>query len=60
MDKSFEVPPGTVLPSFPDELEIATGENALSIIEIQGPSGKRLQIQDFLRGYKIEPGTRLE
>ena len=58
--KSFKDPAGTVLPSFPDELEIATGENALSILEIQGPSGKRLQIKDFLRGYKIEPGTRLE
>ena len=60
VDKSFEVPPGTVLPSFPDELEIATGNNALSILEVQGPSGKRLQIKDFLRGYKLEPGTRLE
>ena len=57
--KSFEVPAGTVLPSFPDELEIATGKNALSILEIQGPSGKRLQIKDFLRGYKIEAGTKL-
>ena len=57
--KSFKVPAGTVLPSFPDELEVATGENALSILEIQGPSGKRLQIKDFLRGYKIKPGTRL-
>ena len=58
--KSFEVPAGTVLPSFPDELEIATGKDALSILEIQGPSGKRLQIMDFLRGYKIEPGTLLK
>ncbi len=58
VDKSFEVPPGTVLPSFPDELEIATGNNALSILEIQGPSGKRLQIKDFLRGYKLEPGAK--
>ncbi len=57
--KSFEVPPGTVLPSFPDELEIAAGNNALSILEVQGPSGKRLQIKEFLRGYKIEPGTQL-
>ncbi len=58
VDKSFEVPPGTVLPSFPDELEIATGNNALSILEIQGPSGKRLQIKDFLRGYTLEPGAK--
>lgn len=58
--KSFEVPAGTVLPCFPDELEIATGKDALSILEIQGPSGKRLRIRDFLRGYKIEPGTRFQ
>ena len=57
--KSFEVPAGTVLPSFPDELEIATGKNALSILEIQGPSGKRLQIKDFFRCYKIEAGTKV-
>jgi methionyl-tRNA formyltransferase len=57
--KSFEVPAGTVLPSFPDELEIATGKDALSILEILGPSGKRLQIKDFLRGYRLVPGTRL-
>ena len=57
--KSFEVPAGTVLSSFPDDLEIATGKDALSILEIQGPSGKRLQIKDFLRGYKMEPGTTL-
>ena len=60
VEKSIEVPAGTVLSSFPDELEIATGKDALAILEIQGPSGKRLQIKDFLRGYKIEPGARLK
>jgi len=57
--KTFEEPPGTVLQSFPGELLIATGKDALSILEIQGPSGKRLLIEDFLRGYKLEPGTKL-
>ncbi len=50
-------PPGTVLPGFPDELRIATGDGALSILEIQSPSGKRLPIKEFLRGHPIQPGT---
>jgi len=32
----------------------------LSVIKIQGESGKRLLIKDFLRGYKIPPGTILD
>ena len=52
-------PPGTVLKGFPDELRVATGEGVLSIQEIQGASGKRMAIKDFLRGHKIPPGTVL-
>jgi methionyl-tRNA formyltransferase len=52
-------PPGTVLKGFPDELRVATGEGVLSILEIQGASGKRLKIKEFLRGHPIEPGTVL-
>ncbi|MEJ2655794.1 MAG: methionyl-tRNA formyltransferase [Desulfobacterales bacterium] len=52
-------PPGTVVKGFPDELWIATGKGILSILEIQGESGKRLWVKDFLRGYKIPPGTHL-
>ena len=51
--------PGTILKAFPDELRVATGKGALSILEIQGPSGKRLGIADFLRGYRLAPGTVL-
>jgi len=51
--------PGTVLHGFPDELVIATGKSVLSIIEIQGASGKRLLIKDFLRGHPLVPGTVL-
>jgi methionyl-tRNA formyltransferase len=50
---------GTILKTFPDELRVATGKGILSIIEIQGPSGKRLGVADFLRGYKLPPGTML-
>ncbi len=51
--------PGTVVQGFPDELRVATGEGVLSILEIQGSSGKRLSIKDFLRGRAIPPGTVL-
>jgi len=52
-------PPGTVVEGFPDELRVATGEGALLIREIQGASGKRLTIKEFLRGHPIQPGTIL-
>ena len=52
-------PAGTILETFPDELYVATGKGVLSISEIQGPSGKRLGVADFLRGYKLPPGTVL-
>ena len=51
--------PGTVIRGFPDELRVATGEGVLSIMEIQGSSGKRLSVKDFLRGYHLTPGTIL-
>lgn len=49
-------PPGTVVPGFPDELRIATDEGILSILELQGASGKRLSIKQFLHGHPIAPG----
>ncbi len=52
--------PGTVLPGFEDELRIATGDGALSIVEIQEPGGRRMPVSDFLKGRTIPPGTRLE
>jgi methionyl-tRNA formyltransferase len=54
-----EAPPGTVIKGFPDELWVSTGRGVLSIREIQEASGKRLLIEDFLRGYKLPPGTHL-
>ena len=49
--------PGTVINGFTGELRVRTGDGALSILEIQGASGKRLTIGDFLRGCPIPPGT---
>ncbi|MFH0998447.1 MAG: methionyl-tRNA formyltransferase [Pseudomonadota bacterium] len=59
--KSVETiePPGTVLKGFSNELTVATGKDVLVIQELQGDSGKRLPVQDFLRGHPILPGTAL-
>jgi methionyl-tRNA formyltransferase len=51
--------PGTILEGFPDELRVATAKGALAIKEIQGASGKRLSVSDFLRGHPIQPGEIL-
>jgi len=48
--------PGTILNSFPDELWIATDDGAISILEIQSASGKRMPIANFLRGHQIVSG----
>lgn len=52
-------PPGTVLKGFSNELTVAAGKDALVIQELQGDSGKRLMVQDFLRGHPILPGAVL-
>jgi methionyl-tRNA formyltransferase len=52
-------PPGTVLKGFADELRVATARGALSVEEIQGASGKRLPVKDYLRGHAIPPGSVL-
>ena len=50
-------PAGTILKTFPGELCVATEKGTLSVLEIQGPSGKRLPIADFLRGHPLPAGT---
>jgi len=50
--------PGTVIKGFADELRVATGTGVLSILELQGESGKRLPVRKFLQGCPMPPGTR--
>ncbi len=49
--------PGQVLSESKSELIIAAADGAISIMEIQGASGKRLGIRDFLAGNKISKGS---
>lgn len=52
--------PGTVLEANPKKgLTVACGEGALKLTEIQLVGGKRMKVNDFLRGHAIEVGTKL-
>jgi len=51
-------PPGTVVDAAPDRLVVACGEQALSLLELQKPGGRRLPVRDFLRGFPIDAGER--
>jgi methionyl-tRNA formyltransferase len=52
-------PPGTVLEAN-QRLLIATGAGALEILTLQ-PAGKRvMEAPEFLRGYQLAPGQRLD
>ena len=54
-----DVTPGTVLEGPDNQLQVAAGTGSVSILEIQGASGKRMLIGDFLRGNLIPSGTVL-
>ncbi len=51
--------PGTILRGHADELTVATGQGALSILDIQEASGSRLPVSEFLRGCRIAAGDFL-
>lgn len=48
--------PGKVHESANGNLIVQTGKGALSIQEIQGASGKRMPVADFLRGFTLNKG----
>ena len=48
--------PGTVLD---DRLTIACGDGAVRLLEVQRAGKQPMQAEEFLRGAKITPGTRL-
>ena len=51
---------GTVIGADPKKgLIIACGKNAVRILEIQAPGGKKMKTEDYLRGHGIDIGTNL-
>lgn len=51
--------PGMMKTVSAKELAVQTGKGSLFLEEIQLEGKKRMDIEDFLRGYKIEQGTML-
>jgi methionyl-tRNA formyltransferase len=57
---AIQTTPGEVVVASGDQLTVATGDGLLAIERIQ-PAGKRvLSTSEFLRGYPLRPGNRLE
>lgn len=52
--------PGTVLSVVADGLEVACGEGALRLLEVQKAGGKRLPVAAFLAGHPIRVGHGLD
>ena len=60
LEKNTDKKPGTVVKSDPDNgLLIQTGEGILKVNRLQLAGKKRMSTADFLRGYEIEIGKRL-
>ncbi|MBT9779286.1 methionyl-tRNA formyltransferase [Clostridium sp. MCC353] len=57
---SGEGTPGQVVACDSDTLVVKTGDQALSIKELQLEGKKRMDISSFLRGYAVECGTVFE
>lgn len=60
LEREYGVEPGTVAEVAKDRLVVQTGQGSLVIRSLQLEGKKRMDAGDFLRGYAVEAGTRLE
>jgi methionyl-tRNA formyltransferase len=60
MVDSHPAKPGIVHKQANNELHIGTGKGAISVLEIQQEGKRRLNIEEFLRGYPIKDGEVFE
>jgi len=60
LDSTSGQEPGTLLEAPPGRIHVATPRGILSVLEVQGKSGKRLPAADYLRGHPIPPGSRFD
>jgi methionyl-tRNA formyltransferase len=51
-------PPGTVLEAADGRLTIAAARGAVEVRAVQPAGGRRMEIEEFLRGYHLRPGDR--
>ena len=60
LGREYGVGPGTVGEVVKNRLVVQTGQGSLAIRSLQLEGKKRMDAGDFLRGYAVEAGTRLE
>ena len=48
--------PGTILAVAPEGIDVACGDGALRLYELQKPGSKHLSAAEFIQGYAITPG----
>jgi methionyl-tRNA formyltransferase len=51
---------GMILDRTQNALEVGTGDGVIAILDIQQEGKRRMCIEEFLRGYSLKPGERLE
>lgn len=59
-DRSVDAPPGTVLGTGKDGVEVACGEGVLLLKKLQRPGGKMLDAAEFTRGFELAEGACFE
>jgi methionyl-tRNA formyltransferase len=52
--------PGEVLLAEGGRLLVACGEGVLEVLELQRTGGRRVPVRDFLQGFRLAVGTRLD
>ena len=50
--------PGTILQADKNTLTVACGHQALSLLTLQKPGGKKLPVDEFLHGFPLQKGMR--
>lgn len=60
IDRELDLTPGTVANVSKDGIDICCGGSTLRVTEIQMPGKKRVSVDAFLRGNKIEKGIVLD
>ncbi len=56
-DSVLGVPPGQILATSPEGIDIACGHGVLRVTEVQKAGGNRQSAADFLRGQPLQPGA---
>jgi len=55
-----EASPGTVIRVSKKEIEVKTGDSSLCVQELQVEGGRRMKVEEFLRGHVVSVGVVLE